>query len=64
MLRAVREIRRFAYLCAKTFSVTIPRNWTDNELAGADWFASFIKRNTSLAIRTPEATRAKGQKFQ
>lgn len=36
----------------------IPAPWHKNHKAGADWFTGFLKRNPSLAIRTPEATSA------
>ena len=50
------EVRRLAYLCAKKFGIQMPQKWVENEQAGPDWFSGFLKRNNTLAIRTPEAT--------
>lgn len=34
----------------------MPAYWTENEFAGIDWFVNFMKRNSTLSIRQPEAT--------
>ncbi|XP_045480922.1 MFS-type transporter clz9-like [Harmonia axyridis] len=34
----------------------MPKSWLEKEMAGEDWLTAFIKRNSSLSIRTPEAT--------
>lgn len=41
---------------ALKLDLKIPSNWTKHELAGDDWFSSFLKRNNTLSIRKPEAT--------
>lgn len=50
------EVRKLAFECAEMHNVSIPESWSRNKTAGSDWFSAFIKRNTDLAIRTPEAT--------
>ena len=50
------ELRILAYQCAERFDIPVPSSWTKNEKAGADWFTGFLKRNTNLSIRLPEAT--------
>jgi hypothetical protein len=50
------EVRRFAYTYAVACNRKVPLSWTENEMAGPDWFASFLKRHKSLSIRTPQAT--------
>lgn len=53
------EVRQLAYQCAVKFNVQhIPPSWHTNGKAGKDWFTNFLKRNSTLAIRTPEATSA------
>ncbi|KAF2886063.1 hypothetical protein ILUMI_20109 [Ignelater luminosus] len=37
-------------------SAAIPNSWYVNQIAGENWFASFIKDFSTLAIRTPEST--------
>ena len=50
------DVRKLAYEYASINSVQVPKNWFTNKKAGADWFTSFLKRHSSLSIRTPEAT--------
>jgi transposase len=51
-----KEVRRTAYRCALASGIKIPAPWTDHEMAGADWFADFLRRHPQLAIRKPQAT--------
>lgn len=51
-----KEVRRVAFLFATSLSLTVPDSWKKNEMAGPDWFTSFLSRNSELSIRTPEAT--------
>lgn len=41
---------------AKTYSCRYPETWTENGIAGADWFTTFLKRHPTLSIRSPQAT--------
>ena len=50
------EIRSLAYQCAQMMNISMPSTWAENELAGPDWFTSFMKRHPGLALRTPECT--------
>lgn len=53
------DVKKLAYECAVKFNLkNIPVSWHKHQQAGADWFTGFIKRNSSLSIRTPEATSA------
>lgn len=47
------EVRKFALNCALTYNITVPQSWKNNEMAGADWFAGFMKRHGNLSVRTP-----------
>lgn len=51
-----KEVRRMAFLFSTSLSLTVPDSWKKNEMAGPDWFTSFLSRNSELSIRTPEAT--------
>ncbi|XP_033760572.1 uncharacterized protein LOC117342503 [Pecten maximus] len=51
-----REVRLLAYECGKQFNIKMPASWSEKEIAGADWFSSFLKRHSELSLRTPEAT--------
>ena len=51
-----KEVRKLAFQYAMKNDIICPRSWKVAEFAGADWFTAFIKRNTTLSIRTPEAT--------
>lgn len=50
------EVRRFAYKCAVKYGVTFPEKWNDTNMAGADWFTNFLKRNPTLSIRKSQVT--------
>lgn len=51
-----KEVRKFAYQYAVYLKKKIPNSWKEPTMAGPDWFSAFLKRNSSLSIRTPEAT--------
>ena len=50
-----KETRCLAYRFALANSLTVPANWITREMASEDWFSAFLKRNSSLSIRAPEA---------
>lgn len=51
-----KELRKFAFQYASANNLQIPASWTENKMAGPDWYTSFIKRNDTLSLRTPQAT--------
>lgn len=51
-----KEVRRFAYTYARACNRKVPESWAVNEMAGPDWFSSFLKGNRKISIRTPQAT--------
>jgi len=51
-----KEVRKLAFEYAVKLELKIPKNWTQNKEAGVDWFSEFLKRNSSISIRRPEAT--------
>lgn len=51
-----KEVRKLAYDYARKLNLKIPQSWTARQMAGADWFSSFMKRHPTLSIRTPRAT--------
>lgn len=51
-----KEVKQFAFRYALKNNCKMPENWLDTEMAGRDWFTSFLKRNPTLAIRSPEST--------
>lgn len=52
---ATKDVRKLAYEFALKLNLKLPPYWTKHELAGADWFSNFLKRNNTLSIRQPEA---------
>lgn len=50
------QVRKLAYECAVKFSCKFPESWRKTEMAGKDWFTSFLKRNPALAIQKAQAT--------
>lgn len=51
-----REVRNFALQYGKAITVAMPQQWSENEMAGSDWFTACLKRHPRLSIRKPEAT--------
>lgn len=46
-----------AFECADTLNKTnIPKNLSENKMAGEDWFTGFKNCHSDLSIRNPEAT--------
>ncbi|XP_022160773.1 uncharacterized protein LOC111026903 [Myzus persicae] len=50
------DTKTLAYDYAKVNSVHVPDNWHTNKKASKDWLIGFLKKNSSLSIRTPQAT--------
>ena len=48
------ECRRLAYQMATINRIKYPNSWDCLEMAGIDWFKSFMKRHPELSLRTPE----------
>jgi len=38
------------------YDLARPHNWDENEMAGEEWFRSFMKRNAELSVRAAQAT--------
>lgn len=53
-----KEVRKLAYEYAKKNNCKMPKSWVDKEIAGRDWFTSFLKRNHTLSIRSTSLARA------
>jgi len=53
---STRDLRRLAYQCAVHYKLKFPQEWFKTEMAGTDWLNAFLKRNSSISIRRPEAT--------
>jgi len=51
-----KEVRKLTFEFAVKLELKVPMNWTNNKEAGVDWFSAFLKRNSSISIRRPEAT--------
>ena len=51
-----KDIRKLTYQLAISNDAQVPHSWPDMELASADWFTAFLKRRSTLSIRTAEAT--------
>lgn len=51
------EVEKLTYQCGVQLSAkNIPPSWNQNNMAGTDWFQNFMRRNSHLSLRTPEAT--------
>ncbi|KAF8796984.1 hypothetical protein HNY73_001303 [Argiope bruennichi] len=51
-----KEVRKFAYQFVISLKRKVPVSWEENHQAGEDCLGLFLKRNSSLSIRRPEAT--------
>ncbi|XP_013859198.1 uncharacterized protein zgc:113274 [Austrofundulus limnaeus] len=51
-----KQVRTFAYQLATHYGCKFPEQWEEKGMAGEDWFSGFMKRNTCLSIRRPQAT--------
>jgi hypothetical protein len=50
------DVWKLAYEYAMKFIIKVPDVWRDNNTcAGPDRLSSFLKRNTDLSVRKPEA---------
>lgn len=50
------ELRQLAYQFACKIKVDCPQNWQENQMAGQNWYYSFMQRHRNLSLRTPEQT--------
>lgn len=50
------QTKELAYQFAVKNSVQAPEKWKEEKKAGREWFTAFLKRNSCLSIRSPEAT--------
>lgn len=50
------KVMKLAYLYATAIKAKMPESWTKNQMAREDWFNKFMKRHSSLSLRSPEAT--------
>lgn len=53
-----KEVRTLAYEYANKLNLSIPESWVDKQIAGVDWFASFMKRHPRLSLRATGLARA------
>lgn len=51
-----KEARKLAYQYAVKLDKKIPDAWNENQSAGEDWLASFMKRGAKVSFRKPQAT--------
>lgn len=50
------ECKKVAYeLAIKKNNLIMPETWEKNKSAGTEWFSSFLKRNSNISLRSPEA---------
>jgi transposase-like protein len=51
-----KNIRELAFKLAQSNNLTMPPTWTQQQIAGVDWFACFMRRHSNLSIQEPEPT--------
>ncbi|XP_055307136.1 tigger transposable element-derived protein 6-like [Sitodiplosis mosellana] len=51
-----RQVRALAYDYAKKLDVPMPIQWIRSEMAGIEWIRTFLRRQSQLSVRKPEAT--------
>lgn len=50
----VKDIRSMAFKATKIMEIPTPESWVKKEMAGIDWYYSFMSRHNRLTLRTPE----------
>lgn len=53
---SVKEVRKLAFQLAVKYNLNTPPTWNENQVAGEEWFRSFMRRNVELSVRTAQAT--------
>ncbi|XP_074038475.1 uncharacterized protein [Leptinotarsa decemlineata] len=51
-----KEVRKLAFELSTKYDLKRPATWVENEMAGEEWFRSFMNRNPSLSVRVAQAT--------
>ena len=51
-----KNIRELAFKLAQSNNLKMPPTWVNQQIAGVDWFAGFMKRHPTLSVREPEPT--------
>ncbi|KAF2884639.1 hypothetical protein ILUMI_21526 [Ignelater luminosus] len=51
-----KEVRKLAFDLSTKYNLKQPATWLENEMAGEEWFCSFMNRNPSLSVRVAQAT--------
>ena len=51
-----KDVSCLVYECAVQYKIKVPESWIENKMTGKEWVTSFLKRNSELSIRKPEAT--------
>lgn len=51
-----KEVRKLAFQLTVKYNLKQPATWLENEMAGEEWFRSFMRRNPELSVRAAQAT--------
>lgn len=49
---STKEVRKIAFELTVKYNLKAPSTWLENEMAGEEWFRSFMKRNAELSKKT------------
>lgn len=52
---APKEVRKLAFEVTTKYNLKRPATWVDKEMAGEEWFRSFMNRNSELSVRVAQA---------
>lgn len=53
---STKEVRKLAFELTVKYNIKKPNTWVENEMAGEEWFRSFMRRNPELSVRAAQAT--------
>lgn len=53
---STKGVRKLAYELTVKYNLSRPPTWNKNEMAGEEWFRSFMRRNPNLSVRAAQAT--------